>query len=104
MVKIRCPACRFAYFNSIKVRLKLTKFLHKNTTQKDFNSIKVRLKLRLMIWIKNFHFYFNSIKVRLKLSSEKIRYHEYEFQFHKGTIKTCCCRTFRCGLCAISIP
>ena len=56
--------------------------------QDNFNSIKVRLKpsgeMARCSWYANF----NSIKVRLKQNLHQLFDNQYEFQFHKGTIKT----------------
>ena len=77
------------YFNSIKVRLKLTagtidgdvyvEFqFHKGTIKTDaFNTSTADRKTD-----------FNSIKVRLKQKEELFSSCPDEFQFHKGTIKT----------------
>ena len=63
----------FSYFNSIKVRLKLT------NRQGEVKSIN----------------YFNSIKVRLKHFNFLTCVSSDTFQFHKGTIKTCRTCEFR---------
>ena len=97
------------YFNSIKVRLKLTigslhvclfKFqFHKGTIKtqephqhraihQHFNSIKVRLKLCIVCVSYPLTQHFNSIKVRLKLHKSLTLHSHIVFQFHKGTIKT----------------
>ena len=78
-------------FNSIKVRLKLP--IHRGFAGDfaNFNSIKVRLKLDYPAELVVLALHFNSIKVRLKLAAKSILAHRLAFQFHKGTIKTCCC-------------
>ena len=65
MLSLDCP--RFTNFNSIKVRLEQTLAIALCVAVSDFNSIKVRLEQ-----------YF--------LSCYAAR--PYEFQFHKGTIRT----------------
>ena len=55
-----------------------------------FNSIKVRLKLVNHDMSQSRFCYFNSIKVRLKHLLEYDQKQRCTFQFHKGTIKTCC--------------
>ena len=57
-----------------------------------FNSIKVRLKLVYTLTISPLWLNFNSIKVRLKPSYKFVSASVFQFQFHKGTIKTCVSR------------
>ena len=58
----------------------------------NFNSIKVRLKLRNVVKEEVCKADFNSIKVRLKPSYKFVSASVFQFQFHKGTIKTCVSR------------
>ena len=53
-----------------------------------FNSIKVRLKHARQATIHSIMMHFNSIKVRLKHKYYVDDAEVWEFQFHKGTIKT----------------
>ena len=53
----------------------------------DFNSIKVRLNLSHILEGWGLLFNFNSIKVRLNQRMFPQCYSNFEFQFHKGTIK-----------------
>ena len=98
------------YFNSIKVRLKLSSIsalnnytslfqFHKGTIKTmslpikmvlvlNFNSIKVRLKPATFQPLSFPSPDFNSIKVRLKPAVIKTIMSISVFQFHKGTIKT----------------
>ena len=55
-----------------------------------FNSIKVRLKLTYPTNGQYQNTNFNSIKVRLKPAAGLSAAGSALFQFHKGTIKTCC--------------
>ena len=96
-------------FNSIKVRLELSKVCQRHELQNYFNSIKVRLELDVAAvashgQIFQFHkgtirtlgyepswnevAYFNSIKVRLERCARSLQKCAVLFQFHKGTIRT----------------
>ena len=101
--------CAFHYFNSIKVRLELSVFIHFSENYVfQFHKGTIRTKSRfsscspfarfqfhkgtirtgcLLIFGCAFH-YFNSIKVRLELSVFIHFSENYVFQFHKGTIRT----------------
>ena len=55
----------------------------------NFNSIKVRLEQLNFASTRNMIANFNSIKVRLELMrGQKSIAERYQFQFHKGTIRT----------------
>ena len=82
----------FDNFNSIKVRLKLRNVVKEEVCKADFNSIKVRLKLDSLHYDSEAKRNFNSIKVRLKPSYKFVSASVFQFQFHKGTIKTCVSR------------
>ena len=53
-----------------------------------FNSIKVRLELNNPEGHNFFELRFNSIKVRLEQFIKLYEFLEFEFQFHKGAIRT----------------
>ena len=55
---------------------------------RNFNSIKVRLERNTDIDTANLLNYFNSIKVRLEQYGPTTKRPHYQFQFHKGTIRT----------------
>ena len=102
MILLR-SSMKWAYFNSIKVRLEQVYAINTDKWIIDFNSIKVRLEhegrrrqcCKLC--------YFNSIKVRLELPTEFSHIEDPEFQFHKGTIRTLE-TTLRISVSLISIP
>ena len=56
----------------------------------NFNSIKVRLERKNNVLRNHQLLYFNSIKVRLEQCSVATSKSNWEFQFHKGTIRTHC--------------
>ena len=58
------------HFNSIKVRLELTRTLVSILILLYFNSIKVRLELNSVFDVLSHDLYFNSIKVRLELAGD----------------------------------
>ena len=77
-----------SYFNSIKVRLKLSAFYMRICTYYHFNSIKVRLKRLLWSSFPQW-FVFQFHKGTIKTRKTGHHPHHYDaFQFHKGTIKT----------------
>ena len=76
------------YFNSIKVRLKLTYPTNGQYQNTNFNSIKVRLKPAAGLSAAGsalFQFHKGTIKTLKLLEGMRS---EFIFQFHKGTIKT----------------
>ena len=104
------PLLVLSRFNSIKVRLELaidfprissSMFqFHKGTIRTlfavaswkvlcGFNSIKVRLEPCCNPIVIDINDGFNSIKVRLERVNELRPCFGFEFQFHKGTIRTC---------------
>ena len=76
------------YFNSIKVRLKLSYLssgpLHSQSFQFHKGTIKTSAHVEVYVDVS----YFNSIKVRLKPLMVASLMPFLIFQFHKGTIKT----------------
>ena len=77
-----------SYFNSIKVRLERCGEVLPRLILTNFNSIKVRLELLREQIKKVSEQDFNSIKVRLERGGDNFCYEVYEFQFHKGAIRT----------------
>ena len=70
----------------------------------DFNSIKVRLKLSKAIpahGFELFQFHKGTIKT---IATKPITYQIVIFQFHKGTIKTPNTNATSSNICVISIP
>ena len=78
----------FSVFQFHKGTIKTVKCGHADEFVSYFNSIKVRLKLSFHKKHLNLSSYFNSIKVRLKLKLVNYFLFSIRFQFHKGTIKT----------------
>ena len=78
------------YFNSIKVQLELPSLRQKKSRMINFNSIKVQLEHLDCSDTQVLHHHFNSIKVQLEHYQGQPMGRRYrQFQFHKGTIRTC---------------
>ena len=72
--------------------------------QANFNSIKVQLELMSIFSLKLRHIYFNSIKVQLERNMQNAYNQIYQFQFHKGTIRTVFLANLTAKSKVISIP
>ena len=62
--------------------------MNADTRLHHFNSIKVRLERQTSTWNSYQNGNFNSIKVRLELNGVIVFGVRWEFQFHKGAIRT----------------
>ena len=92
-----------SYFNSIKVRLKLTNCFQGIDPTLLFQFHKGTIKTVLFHLAALMCLDFNSIKVRLKQLASEFQKIKFAFQFHKGTIKTNHL-LFLCSRLHISIP
>ena len=75
-------------FNSIKVQLEPMPPITLMTENRNFNSIKVQLELTHKNSNNDSERHFNSIKVQLEHQCQEDNYYLFQFQFHKGTIRT----------------